>query len=174
MKVKASGIVAGALLALAPLVSSAALLPAPFEGSRTMQAEGVVKSIDQAKRSLTVLDAHGGEGAFTVTDARSLAQIRLGSKVHIRMIRNAVIRVTHAADGQGKLAQAAPRDSAQTLTAEVAAVDRATGVLALKGADGSAFHIQSREPAAVANVAPGMQVSVTFAPEVSVAVAPAQ
>src|SRR5689334_787899 len=58
MKVRASGMVAGALLALAPLVS-AAILPAPFEGSRTMQAEGVVKSIDQQKRSLTVLDAHG-------------------------------------------------------------------------------------------------------------------
>jgi hypothetical protein len=174
MKVKASGIVAVALLAFAPLVSSAALLPAPFEGSRTMQAEGVVKSIDQAKHSLTVLDARGGEGAFTVTDARNLAQISLGSKVHIRMIRNAVIRVTHAADDQGKLAQAAPRDAAQTLTAEVAAIDRTTGVLALKGADGSAFHIQSREPAAVANVTPGMQVQVTFAPQVSVAVAPAQ
>jgi len=56
----------------------------------------------------------------------------------------------------------------------VAAIDRASGVLALKGADGSAFHIQSRQPAAVANVAPGMQVSVTFAPDVSVAVAPMQ
>lgn len=173
MKVRASGMVAGALLALAPLVS-AAILPAPFEGSRTMQAEGVVKSIDQQKRSLTVLDAHGGEGVFTVTDPRSLAQVSQGSKVHIRMIRNAVVRVTHAADGQGKLAPAAPRDTAQTVTAEVAAIDRASGVLALKGADGSAFHIQSREPAAVANVAPGMRVSVTFAPDVSVAVAPMQ
>jgi hypothetical protein len=63
------------LLAFAPFALSAALLPPPFEGSRTMQAEGVVKSIDQAKRSLTVLDAQGGEGAFTVTDARNLAQI---------------------------------------------------------------------------------------------------
>jgi hypothetical protein len=90
------------------------------------------------------------------------------------MIRNAVVRVTHAADGQGKLAPAAARDTAQTMSAQVAAIDRASGVLALKGADGSAFHIQSREPAAVASVAPGMQVSVTFAPEVSVAVAPMQ
>ena len=174
MKVKASGIVAGALVAFAPLVSSAAPLPAAFEGRSTLQAEGVVKSIDQARHSLTVLDAQGGVGAFTVTDARNLAQIREGSKVHIRMIRNAVIRVTPAADLQSKLAQAAQRDTVQNVIAEVAAIDHAAGVLALKDANGSAFHIQSREPAAVANVTPGMQVSVTFAPEVSVAVAPVQ
>jgi hypothetical protein len=47
-------------------------------------------------------------------------------------------------------------------------------VLALKGANGSMFHIQSRQPATVASVTPGMQVSVTYAPQVSVAVAPAQ
>jgi hypothetical protein len=174
MKVKASGLIAGALLAVAPLVSFAAGLPAPFEGSSTLQADGVVKSIDQARQSLTLLDAQGGEGSFTVTDARNLAQIRPGSKVHIRMIRNAVIRVTHAADGQGKLAQTAQRDTVQNVTAEVAAVDHANGVLALKGANGSVFHIQGRVPATVADVTPGMQVLVTFAPEVSVAVAPAQ
>ena len=174
MKIEASGIVAGALLALAPLVSFAAGLPAPFEGRSTLQAEGVVKSIDQARQSLTLLDAQGGEGSFTVTDARNLAQIRQGSKVHIRMVRNAVIRVTHAADAQGKLAPTAQHDTLQNVTAEVTAVDHANGVLALKGANGLAFHIQGREPAAVANVTPGMQVLVQFAQEVSVAVAPAQ
>ena len=111
MKVKASGVIAGVLMA--PLRSFvAAGLPAAFEGSSTLQATGIVKSIDPAKQSLTVLDAQGGEGSFTVTDARNLAQIRQGGKVHIRMIRNAVIRVTHAADGQGKLAQTAQRDTA--------------------------------------------------------------
>jgi hypothetical protein len=174
MKVKASGMLAGVLLALAPLVSFAAGLPAPFEGTSTLQAEGVVKSIDQAKQSLTLLDAQGGEGSFKLTDARNLAQIRQGSKVHIRMIRNAVIRVTHAADGQGKPAQTAQRDTVQNETAEVATVDHANGVLALKGANGSVFHIQGSAPAAVANVTPGMQVLVTFAPTVSVVVAPAQ
>ena len=76
MKVKASGIVAGALIAVAPLVSFAAALPAPFEGSSKLQADGVVKSIDLAKHSLSVLDAQGGEGSFTVTNAHDLAQIR--------------------------------------------------------------------------------------------------
>lgn len=174
MKVKASGIVAGALIAVAPLVSFAAALPAPFEGSSKLQADGVVKSIDLAKHSLSVLDAQGGEGSFTVTNAHDLAQIRQGGKVHIRMIRNAVISVTRAADGQGKFAQTPQCDTLQNLSAEVEAVDHATGVMALKGANGAVFHIQGRDPAAVANVTPGMQVSVTFAPQVSVAVAPAQ
>jgi hypothetical protein len=174
MKVKASGIVAGVLIAIAPLVSFAEGLPAPFEGSSTLQADGVVKSVDQAKQSLTVIDAHGEEGSFTVTDARDLAQLRQGGKVHIRMIRNAVIRPTHAADAQGKLAPSAERDTTQKVAAEVQVVDHASGVLALKRADGAVFHIQSREPAAVANVAPGMHMSLTFAPQASVAVTPAQ
>jgi Cu/Ag efflux protein CusF len=173
MKVTASGIIAGVLMAVAPLVSLAAALPAPFEGSSTLQADGVVKSIDQATRSLTVLDAQGGTGSFTVTDARNLAQIKQGSKVHIRMIRNAVVHVTHAEQGPSKPAQTAQSDTVENVSAEVAAVDHATGVLALKSAAGSVFHIQGREPAAVASVTPGMQVSVTFAPQVSVAVEPA-
>lgn len=182
MKVKASGVVAsvaasviaGALLAVAPLLAFAVGLPAPFEGHSLLQADGVVKSIDQANRSLTVLDAQGGEGSFTVTDARNLAQLRQGNKVHIQMTRNAVIRVMDSGEGRRKLAQGAPRDTVQNVAAEVTAVDRTTGVLALKGANGSVFHIQSRTPATVANLTPGMQVSVTYAPQVSVAVAPAQ
>jgi hypothetical protein len=174
MKIKASGFIAGALLALAPLVSFAVALPAPFEGHSTLQANGVVKSIDLVRQSLTVLDAQGGEGSFTVTDTRNLAPIRQGSRVHIQMIRNAVVRVTGGAAGVGKLAQAAPRDTVQNVSAEVTSVDRATGVLALKDTNGSVFHIQSRQPATVASVTPGMQVSVTYAPQVSVAVAPAQ
>ena len=62
MKVKASGIVAAVLLAVlaaTPFVSNAADLPAAFEGTSTLQADGVVKSINQAQRSLTVLDAQG-------------------------------------------------------------------------------------------------------------------
>jgi hypothetical protein len=176
MKHTISAVVAGALMALAPFVSSAANLPAPFEGSSTLQAEGVVKSIDPQKHTLTVLDAQGGEGTFTVTDSRNVAQLRPGSKVHIRMIRNAVIRVTHGADAQHGVAAAAAHGPGpvQDISATVAAVDRSNGVLALKGADGSAFHIQSRVPGAVAELTPGMQVSVTFAPEVSVGVSPAQ
>lgn len=174
MKVKASGIIAAALIVLAPLVSFAAGLPAPFEGSSTLQAEGIVKSIDEAKHSLTVLDAQGGEASFDITDSRNLAQIKPGGKVHIRMMRNAVISVTRGADGQGKVAQAAQPNAVQNVTAEVEAIDHATGIMALKGPNGAVFHIQGREPAKLANVTPGMQVSVAFAPQVSVAVAPAQ
>ncbi|SIT46129.1 conserved exported hypothetical protein [Paraburkholderia ribeironis] len=174
MKVKASGIVAGVLIAIAPLLSCAADLPAPFEGSSTLQADGVVKSVDLAKQSLTVIDMHGGEGSFTVTDARNLAQIRQGGKVHVRMIRNAVIRPTHAVGAQAKLAPSVERDTTQYVAAEVEVVDHASGVLALKRTDGAVFHIRSREPAAVANVTPGMRMAVTFAPQVSVAVTPAQ
>jgi hypothetical protein len=39
---------------------------------------------------------------------------------------------------------------------------------------GPCFHIQGRDPAKITGVTPGMQVVVAFAPQVSVAVAPAQ
>lgn len=170
MKVKASGIIAVALLAIAPLVSNAAALPAAFEGTSTLQADGVVKSINHAQRSLTVVDAQGSESSFNITDARDLAQISQGGKVHLRMVRNAVVRVT-AAKGPNPAAQP---DTIESVTAEVQAVDHASGVMALKRANGTVFHIQGREPAKVAEIAPGMQVSVVFAPRVSVAVAPAR
>jgi Cu/Ag efflux protein CusF len=174
MKDKALGIIAGALIAAAPLTSFAAGLPAPFEGSSTLQAEGVVKAVDQAKHSVTVIDAQGSEASFTVTDTSNLGQIKQGGKVHIRMMRNAVISVTRGADGHGAAAQPVQQNTVQNVTAEVQAIDHASGVMALKGHDGAVFHIQGREPAKVAGVTPGMQVSVAYAPQVRVAVAPTQ
>lgn len=174
MKVKALGVIVSALIAAAPLASFAAALPAQFEGSSTLQAEGVVKSVDEAHHSITVLDAQGGEGSFNITDTHDLAQIKQGGKVHIRMMRNAVITVTRSADGHTTAAQSAQPNTAQTVTAEVQAIDHASGIMALKGPNGSVFHIQSRDPAKIAAVTPGMQVAVAFASQVSVAVAPAQ
>lgn len=173
MKVKASGIIAAVLLAVsaaAPLVSNAADLPAAFEGTSTLQADGVVKSINRPQRSLTVLDAQGREASFNIKDERELAQISQGGKVHLRMVRNAVVRVTHAANSPS---QAAQPDTLENVTAEVQSIDHASGVMALKRANGAVFHIQGREPAKLAGVTPGMQVSVVFAPQASVAVAPA-
>ncbi|MFM0201973.1 hypothetical protein PQR53_19130 [Paraburkholderia fungorum] len=173
MKNKALGIIAGALIAAAPLASFAAGLPAPFEGSSTLQAEGVVKFVDQAKHSVTVLDAQGGEASFNITETGNLAQIKQGGKVHIRMMRNAMVSVTRGADGHTG-AQAVQQNTVQNVSAEVQAIDHASGIMALKSPNGAVFHIQGREPAKVAGVTPGMQVSVAYAPQVSVAVAPAQ
>jgi hypothetical protein len=170
MKVKASGIIAAALMATAPLVSNAAGLPAAFEGTSTLQADGVVQSINNAQRSLTVLDAQGHQASFNITDARDLAQISVGGKVQLRMVRNAVIHVTQAANSPGA---AAEPDTIGRVSAEVQDVDHASGVMALKRENGAVFHIQGREPAKLAEVARGMQVSVVFAPQASVGVAPA-
>ncbi|CAB3744592.1 hypothetical protein [Paraburkholderia rhynchosiae] len=174
MKAKVLVIMAGALIAAASIASFAAGLPAPFEGSSTLQAEGVVKSVDLAKHSVTVRDAQGGEASFDVTDARNLGQIKEGGKVHIRMMRNAVISVTRSSERQGTIALTAQPNSDQNVSAEVQAIDHASGVMALKGPNGSVFHIQGRDPAKVANVTPGMQVLVAFAPQINVAVAPVQ
>ena len=178
MKAKVLGMVAGALVAAAPFWSFAAGLPAPFEGSSTLQAEGVVKSVDRAKHSVTVRDAQGSEASFEVADTRDLERITQGGKVHIRMMRNAVISVTRAADGQGSsaavVAPIAQTNPEQNVSAQVQAIDHASGVMALKGANGSVFHIQGRDPAKLVNVTPGMQVLVAFAPKINVAVAPAQ
>lgn len=174
MKVKAVAVIAGALIAAAPIASFAAGLPAPFEGSSTLQAESVVKAVDQANHSVTVLDTQGGVGSFNVTDTRDLSQIKQGAKVHIRMMRNAVISVTRGSDGQAAAGQSLQPNTIQRVTAQVEAIDHTSGIMALKGPNGSTFHIQSRDPAKAAGVSPGMQVVVAFAPQVSVAVAPAQ
>ena len=165
MNKKTLGIVAGALIAAAPLVSSAAeALPVAFEGNSVLQADGVVKGVDQARHAVTVVDAHGGEASFTVTDTRNLAQIHPGNKVHVRMTRSALVSPSH-----GALAAQSP----QNLSAEVVAFDRASGVVELRGPNGDVFHIQGRDPVKVANLQPGMRVDVAYAPQVSVAVEPA-
>lgn len=166
MNWKTLGIVAGALIAAAPLVSSAAEpLPAAFEGNSVLQADGVVKGVDQARHAVTVVDTHGGEASFTVTDTSNLGQIHPGSKVHVRMVRSALVSPSH-----GALAAQSP----QNFTAEVVTSDRASGVVELRGPNGDVFHIQGRDPVKVANLQPGMHVDVAYAPQVSVAVAPAQ
>lgn len=167
---KASRMIVAALLAVAPLVSNAAGLPAAFEGTSTLQASGVVKSINPAQNSLTVLDAQGHEASFNIADARDLTHISQGGNVQLRMVRGAVVRVMPPANSEGPATQ---QNAVDRVIAEVSAVDHASGVLALKRANGTVFHIQGREPAMVAGVEPGMQVSVVFAPQISVAVAPA-
>lgn len=166
MNRKTLGIVAGALIAAAPLVSPAAEpSPAAFEGNSVLQADGVVKGVDQARHAVTVVDTHGGEASFTVTDTSNLGQIHPGSKVHVRMVRRALVSPSH-----GALAAQSP----QNFTAEVVASDRASGVVELRGPNGDVFHIQGRDPVKVANLQPGMHVDVAYASQVSVAVAPAQ
>lgn len=172
MKFKAAGVIASLLIAAASQVSFAAAFPVPFEGRSTLQAEGVVQSLDQVNHTVTVLDAHGGRASFNITDPRDLTQIGQGGNVHLRMTRNAVVSVTQSADGQVATAAPIHSNDGQNVTAFVEAVDHASGLLALKGADGAIFHIQSQEPAKVASIAVGMQVSVAFASQVSVAVAP--
>ncbi|MBW0448260.1 hypothetical protein EN871_27345 [bacterium M00.F.Ca.ET.228.01.1.1] len=178
MKAKVLGRIVGAFVAFAPFVSFAAGLPAPVEGSSTLQAEGVVKSVDRAKHSVTVRDAQGGEASFEVTEKGSIDRIRQGEKVHVRMTRNAMISVLQDADGQAAPAavtsQNGQANPEQNVNAQVQAVDHATGVVALKGPNGPVFYIQGRVPAQMANLTPGMQVMVALAPQVSVTVAPAQ
>jgi hypothetical protein len=100
-----------------------------------------------------------------VTDASGLAHIQPGSKVHVRMTRSALVSPSRGA--------VASQSSLQNVTAEVVAVDRASGVVELKGANGAVFHIQGSDPLKLANLQPGMHVDVAYAPQVSVAVAPA-
>jgi hypothetical protein len=57
------------------------------------------------------------------------------------------------------------------MTAEVVALDRASGVVELKGPNGAVFHIQGRDPVKVGNLQPGMHVDVAYGSQVSVAVA---
>lgn len=165
MNKKTLSIVAGALIAAAPLVSSAAeSLPVAFEGSSVLQADGVVKGVDPARHAVTVVDANGGEASFTITETGNLAQIHPGAKVHVRMVRSA-----HVSPSHGALTAQSP----QNVTAEVVALDRASGVVELRGPTGEVFHIQGRDPVKLANLQPGMHVDVAYAPQVSVAVAPA-
>ena len=162
------GIVAGVLIAVTPLVSSAAdAVPASFEGRSVLQADGVVKSVDPDRHVVTVVDPRGSVASFNVTDTSNLGQIRPGNKVLIRMTRTAVISASHGAD-------AAAPSSPQNVAAEVQGVDRASGIVALKSADGALFHIQGRDLSKVANLQPGTHVRVAYASQVSIAVAPAQ
>jgi Cu/Ag efflux protein CusF len=162
------GIFAGVLIALTPLVSSAAdAVPASFEGRSVLQADGVVKGVDLDRHVVTVVDPRGSVASFNLTDTSNLRQIRPGNKVLIRMIRTAVISASHGAE-------ATAPSSPQNVAAEVQGVDRASGVVALKGADGAVFHIQGGDLSKVANLQPGTHVRVAYAPQVSVAVALAQ
>jgi hypothetical protein len=166
MNKKAFGIVVGALFAATPLISAAAdSLPAPFEGNSILQAEGVVKSIDQAKHSVTVTDANGGEASFVVANASNLKQIHKGSAVHVRMVRTALVSPTSGATGA--------QSPAGNVSAEVVTLDHASGLLELKSSNGAVFHIKGSDPAKVGDLKPGMHVEVAYAPKASISVEPA-
>jgi hypothetical protein len=162
------GIVAGSLIAITPVVASAAdALPASFEGRSVLQADGVVQGVDQARHVVTVVDPHGSVASFNITDTSNLGQIHSGSKVVIRMTRTAVVSAAHGAD-------ATAPSSPQNVAAVVQGVDHASGVIALQGADGAVFHIQGGDLSKVTGLQTGSHVRVAYASQVSVAVAPAQ
>ncbi|MDE1181574.1 hypothetical protein [Paraburkholderia sp.] len=154
------------LISTIPFLSFAAdgPLPKSFEASSTLQAEGIVESIDLAKSAVTVTDSNGSEASFVVTDSADLGKIRQGGKVHIRMMRNATVSFAHTQN----------TGSAQTVVAEVQDIDHQSGVLTLKPAHGPVFHIQTREPEKLSKIVRGTPVEINYAQQVNIAVSAAQ
>ncbi|WJF92028.1 hypothetical protein QS306_14780 [Paraburkholderia bonniea] len=188
MSKKVVGLLAGALIsatsglavaapAVQPEISQVAPVAGielfePFVGISTLQAPGVVKSVNMATRAVTLSDPeHGSEVTFNIDPSGgNLAEIKRGKTVNVSMSREAILGHPTGATGQTRIT--VPGNS-ESILAVVQSVDHSTGVISLKKADGSVFRIKGREPLKMAGVAAGQQIMVVMAAQVFISIAPA-
>ncbi|WP_153101937.1 hypothetical protein [Paraburkholderia hayleyella] len=145
----------------------------PFVGVSTLEAPGIVKAVNQARRSVTVTDPQlHNEATFDIDpNGGNLAQIKRGSKVRLLMAREVILGLAKGSAGQTKISL--PGNSESTL-ALIQSINHSSGVVVLQKADGSATRIKGRDPLKMASLQPGMQLILVPAPKVSVSVELAQ
>jgi uncharacterized protein YndB with AHSA1/START domain len=137
-----------AILAAASLAANAAPGAATLDGEASMQVSGTVKSVDAARRIVTIDDAQGGTATLEVgADVPNLDKLQSGQRVFGTTTRR--VHLTMLGDGE----QAAR-------IAEIVSTDEKTGVVTLKDAQGAEMSVQASDAAKASAMKAGSRVSV--------------
>ncbi|SAL35138.1 hypothetical protein [Caballeronia humi] len=137
-----------AILAAASFAANAAPGAATLDGQASMQVSGTVKSVDAAKRIVTIEDAQGGTATLEVgANVPNLDKLQSGQRVFGTTTRR--IHLTVLGDGE----QAAR-------IAQIVSADDKTGVVTLKDAQGAEMSVQASDAAKASAMKAGSRVSV--------------
>jgi Cu/Ag efflux protein CusF len=162
--------------------------PAPLPGgvvdAGLVTATATVKAIDQKTRHVTLQRADGSLIKFRADDkVRNLAQVKVGDVVAVSYYESLAYQVKKpgtAAPGavvagdveRAKLGEKPGAAGAvtTTITATIAAIDKAAGTVTLKGPDGDLNTIKVRNPSNLDRVTVGDLVEITYTEAVAVSV----
>jgi Cu/Ag efflux protein CusF len=171
----------------APAPQMAAVAAQPVSGTvgqNVVSATAKVKAIDQKTRHVTLQRADGSLVKFVAGDeVRNLAQVKVGDEVTVTYYESLAYEVkkpgeavpgTAVAEGLGraKLGEKPGAVGAQatTVTATIAAIDKAAMTVTLRGPDGDTTTIKARDPQKLDRVAVGDLVEITYTEALAISV----
>jgi len=163
---------------------AAAPLPSGTVGAQTVSATAVVKAIDQKTRHVTLQRADGSLVKFRAGDnVRNLAQVKVGDVVTVTYYEALAYQVMKAGSAQPGAEIAAGADRAKlgdmpggaaaqvtTITATIAAIDKAAGTVTLRGPEGGLNTIKVRYPEKLNQVSVGDLVQITYTEALGISV----
>jgi hypothetical protein len=129
-------------------LASAASDRITLDGEASMKVAGTVKSVDAAKRTVTIVDAQGGSASLEVgEDVRNLYKLQSGQRVFGTTNRQVHLTVLSAGEQ-------APR------VAQVVSVDQTAGVVVLKDAQGETVNVKAGDTRKAATLKAGDRVAI--------------
>jgi len=173
-----------------PAPQAAAVAPAPAPppsgvvGEGAVSATATVKALDLKTRMVTLQRADGSVIKFRAGDeVRNLPQVKVGDEVTITYYESLAYEVKRPGDavpgaavaeeiGRAKLGEkpGAAAARATTITATIAAIDKAAGTVTLRTSDGEATTVKARDPRNLDRVAVGDLVEITLTEALAISV----
>ena len=159
-------------------------LPSGTVGANAVSATATVKAIDQKTRMVTLKRADGSLIKFRAGDeVRNLPQVKVGDEVTVTYYESLAYEVKKPGDAvpgasvaegaeRAKLGEKPGASGARitTVTATIAAIDKAAGTVTLKGPEGDLTTIKARDPQNLNRVSVGDLVQITYTEAVGISV----
>lgn len=160
--------------------------PGVVTGSRMETLKAHVKSIDLARREITLHVAGGGEETFKVgPEAKNLEILQVGDRVTIRYRVGVVVRLQAPGredvapevsndlepGGRGKVLSGTEKVQARA-TMTVASIDGASRIVALRGPEGRTYRVQAGPDVQLDRLKVGDKVTATYSAALAVSVEP--
>ncbi len=167
-----------------PAPAAATDLPSGVVGQNAVTATAKVKALDLKTRHVTLQRPDGSLIKFVAGDeVRNLPQVKVGDDVSVTYYESLAYEVHKAGTeipdatvtegvGRAKLGEkpGALGVQAATVTATIAAIDKAAGTVTLKGPDGDLTTIKARNPDNLNRVTVGDLVAITYTEAIAISV----
>ncbi len=169
-----------------PVAAAPAALPSGTVDENLVTATAKVKAIDHKTRRVTLQRGDNSLIKFTAgEEVRNLAQVQVGDEVNVSYYESLAYEVRKPGDSQpgATVAEAAGRAKlgekpgatagrVTTVTATIAAIDKAATTVTLRAPDGELTTVKARNPDNLNRVAVGDLVDLTYTEALAISVEP--
>jgi hypothetical protein len=155
-----------------------------YESERVVTTMATVVAVDPDHRKITLKGPHGNVITAAVDDrVRNLSQVKEGDQVAITYQEAAAVKVVKKAEKAERdevLIQAPEGEKPKgakieqtTMTAEIVGIDKAKGLITLKGENGEVRTVGVRHPERLAGLKVGDLLWISYSEAIAVSVEPA-